>query len=334
VGDEGSLVEFARPELVSRVERARRRIWLVSPYITGGIANEIAKAAERSKAQERWLITKLEERSVRSGVLSAKGLLRLRKAKFHVLSLEDLHAKVSVIDGWGLVGSGNLTEKGLGPKDDPAGQKKSNAELGVILAASQVKEAVEHVRDWRRLASEPTAAEIKEFADLPMYPPPKTKLKKPSRSVGVIGTERLKELLEGPADPDRKYWVDPNYHDRTNPRWWERGWVSDRREVGIKKDDLLVIYLSTKNRGPAKCVAVVRALGPAKEDEAFVIRERDFEAAEHWPWVVRIEVVGDVPVADGVSLSVIDPKIAFSLENGPRELTREQFEKLAWALVT
>jgi hypothetical protein len=328
-------VQFARPELVGRIERARRRIWLVSPYITGGIASEIAEAAERSKAPERWLITEFEERSVRSGVLSPKGLLRLREAKFKAMSLEDLHAKVSVVDGWGLVGSGNLTEKGLGPKDGVASQKKkSNAELGVILTLSQVKEAVERVKVWRMAATQLSAAEIEEFVGLKMYPRPKTKLKKIGKSVGVIGTEGLKELLEGPVDPDCRYWLDPNYHDREHPRWWdERHWVSDRRDVGIKKGDLIVIYLGKKYRGPGKCPAVVRALGPAKKQEAFLRRERDAEAAKRWPWVTKIEVVGDVPADEGAPLGVINTT-GNSLQVGPREITREEFEKLAWALAT
>jgi hypothetical protein len=328
-------VQFARPELVGRIERARRRIWLVSPYITGGIANEIAEAAERSKARERWLITELEEHSVRSGVLSPKGLLRLREAKFEVMSLEDLHAKVSVIDGWGLVGSGNLTEKGLGPKNGLAGQKKkSNAELGVILTQPQTKEAVERVKVWGKAAAQLSAGEIEEFVGLKRYPLPENKLKKVGKSVGVIGTEGLKELLEGPAEPDCRYWLDPNYHDRKHPRWWdERRWVSDRREVGIKKGDLIVIYLGKKYRGPGKCPAVVRALGAAEKKKAFLRRERDGEAAKRWPWVTNIEVVGEVPADEGASLGLIN-STGSSLQVGPREITRDEFEKLAWALAT
>jgi hypothetical protein len=334
VGGVGSLVQFARPELVGQIERARRRIWLVSPYITGGVANEIAAAAERSKARERWLITELDERSVRSGVLCPEGLLRLREADFEVMSLAALHAKVSVVDNWGLIGSGNLTERGLGPKDPGASEKKrANVELGVILTPPQLKEATQRVKDWQKAATELDAKAIKEFVGLPLYPRPKTQLKKAGKSVGVIGTETLKKLLEGPFDPDLRYWLDPNYHDRDNPRWWdERRWVSDRRDAGIKKGDLIVIYLGKKYRGPGKCPAVVRALGSAEKKEAFLRRERDSEAAKRWPWVTEIELIADVPATDGVPLDVIG-STGGSLQVGPREITREEFETLAWEMV-
>jgi hypothetical protein len=53
--------------------------------------------------------------SVRTGVLDPKGLRDLTKAGFAVATIPNLHAKVALVDGgWGLVGSGNLTEAGLG----------------------------------------------------------------------------------------------------------------------------------------------------------------------------------------------------------------------------
>ncbi len=334
MGWEGSLVQFARPELVARIAQARRRILLVSPFITGGVAKEIAEAAERSRARERWLITELIERSVRSRVLDPKGLNRLAQAGFTVASLDHLHAKVSIVDNWGLVGSGNLTDRGLGEKGDQEGRGRANIELGVILDQSQVKRALELFKnEWRPPATELTLDDIAEFEGLKPYPRPKTELEKAGESVGVVGTERLKELLSEPVDPDCSYWLDPNYHDRANPRWWEeRGWISDRRNVGIKEGDLIVIYLAKRNRGPGKCPAVVRALGPARERPAFLRRERDAEAADRWPWVTEIEVIGDVPPDQGVGLNVIG-KVGQSLQGGPLSITRSQFEKLAKGLV-
>jgi PLD-like domain len=334
-GNEGDLVEYARGALIEEIERGRRRIWLVSPYITGGVANELAAAAERSKARQRWLITELEERSVRSRVLDPKGLRRLHEAGFRVASLQNLHAKVSIVGDWGLVGSGNLTDSGLGSKDNsPEKRRRGNVELGVVLAEAQVRKAAELVENWWLAATELTLADIAQFEGLKPYPRPRTKLRKVGRSVGVVGTERLRKLLESPADADCRYWIDPNYHDRADPRWWERrGWVSDRRDVGIRAGDLIVIYLAKRNRGPAKCPAVVRALGPAKKEESFLRRERDAEAAERWPWVTRIEVIGDVPADDGVGLDLIDMS-AYSLQNGPREITRDEFETLAGRLVS
>jgi hypothetical protein len=328
---EGGLVEYARGKLVERIESARRRIWLVSPYITGGVAREIAAAAERSNADERHLITALDERSVRSRVLDPKGLRRLKKAGFVVAHVEHLHAKVSIVDGgWGLVGSGNLTDRGLGWTEE---EKRANVELGVILTRPQVIEAARLVSHWWKGAPKLTDAEIKKFEGLDPYPRPKTKLDKVAKSVGVIGTARLKDMLGETPPSDRRYWLDPNYHDYGDELWWQRrGWVSDRREVGIKEGDLIVIYLTSKNRGPKKCPAVGRALGPAEEKRDFLKQERDAAAAKRWPWVTRIEIVADVPADDGVGLDAIG-KTGRSLQGGPLEISRKDFEKLAKKLV-
>jgi hypothetical protein len=333
VGGVGDLVGYARGSLIEEIESARRRILLVSPYITGGVAKEIAEAAERSHAGEMRLITELTERSVRSRVLAPEGLLRLRKAGFEVAHLDGLHAKVSVVDGWGLVGSGNLTDRGLGWEDKEK-EPRGNVELGVVLSAPQVAAAIERMKHWRSTATKLTDAEIIRFKGLKAYPRPKTKLRKVDRTVGVIGTARLKETLEESAPPDRRYWLDPNYHDYADEGWWRRrGWVSDRREVGIKAGDLIVIYLTSKNRGPMKCPAVGRALGSADKREAFLRKERDAAAAKRWPWVTEIEIIGDVPADDGVGLEVIDTT-GRSLQGGPREISREEFEKLVRELVS
>ena len=247
----GVWFEYARGELVEKVERARQRILLVSPFITAGVAKEIAAAAERSSAAERRLITALDERSVRSRVLDPKGLRRLKEAGFVIAHVEHLHAKVSIVDRrWGLVGSGNLTDSGLGSKDEEK-ERRGNVELGVILTRPQVTRAAELVNHWWQGAPKLTGADLKKFEGLDPYPRPKTKLDKVGKSIGVIGTTGLKDVLGQVPPPDRRYWLDPNYHDYADELWWQRrGWVSDRREVGIKENDLIVVYLTSKNRGP------------------------------------------------------------------------------------
>jgi hypothetical protein len=144
---------------------------------------------------------------------------------------------------------------------------------------------------------------------------------------------RLKEILDEEPPPERSYWLDPNYHDYGGEGWWrERGWVSDRRDVGIKQGDLIVIYLAARDGGPAKCPAVGRALGRAEKKPDFLLKERDPEAVERWPWVTHIEILGDVPADDGVGLGVIG-KTGQSLQGGPIAITRADFEKLARELV-
>ena len=60
-----------------------------------------------------------------------------------ICSVPNLHAKVSLIDTtWGLVGSGNLTNSGLG------GDGRANVELGVTLDAGQIAAAKLFGRWW------------------------------------------------------------------------------------------------------------------------------------------------------------------------------------------
>ncbi|HJZ38563.1 MAG TPA: phospholipase D-like domain-containing protein [Solirubrobacterales bacterium] len=326
---EGSLVEYARGTLLERIKKSRTRAWLVAPFLSGAVADEIIAAAEASDAGDLRLLTALTERSVRSRVLDAGGLRRLSEAGFEVRSLQGLHAKVSVVDRWGLVGSGNLTDSGLGGKVG----RRANIELGVVLSRSQVSEAATLVDHWWRSAEEKTALDIAKYEALPPYPQPKGDLDEKGRSIGVLGTGRLREIVEEDPPPERSYWLDPNYHDYSEEGWWrDRGWVSDRRDVGIRKGDLVVIYLAARNGGPAKCAAVGRALGPAEKRPDFLRKERDAEAAERWPWVTEIEVIGDVPADDGVGLDVIG-KTGQSLQGGPIAISRGDFETLAQALI-
>jgi hypothetical protein len=182
---------------------------------------------------------------------------------------------------------------------------------------------------WWKTATKLTVAEIAEYEGLEPYPKPKGELDEKGKSIGVFGTARLKEILEEDSDPECSYWLDPNYHDYSDEGWWrERGWVSDRRDVGIKKGDLIVIYLAARDGGPAKCPAVGRALGPAEKKPDFLRRERDEEAVDRWPWVTHVEIVGDVPADDGVGLDEIG-KTGQSLQGGPIAISRGDFEKLA-----
>ena len=325
-----SLVELARGKLLARIRGAHERVWLVAPYLTGGVADEIIEAREASDAMDCRLVTALTERSVRSRVLDPKALRRLCAAGFRVWDLKDLHAKVSVVDDWGLVGSGNLTDSGMGE-----GKKNPNIELGVILTPPQVIRTAELIQHWWAMAEEKLPDDFTRFEKMKAYPAPKEEADVTGRSIGVFGTERLREILEKglDIDPKRSYWIDSNYHDYEDEGWWQRGWVSDWRRSQIKKDDLIVIYLSGRNDGPAKCPAVVRALGAPRRDPDFIRREGDIDAVDRWPWVTKVEVVGDVPADDGVDVGLAG-KSSRSVQNSPITITDEKFAELAWELVT
>jgi hypothetical protein len=317
-------VQYAREELLRQIRESHERIWLVAPFLSGAVADKIITARENSGAADLRLLTALTERSVRSRVLDPKGLRRLHEAGFKVADRKDLHAKVSIVDDWGLVGSGNLTNSGIG------GDGRANVELGVILSAPQVSEAADLVEHWWESAKEKTLGEIAMYEGLKPYLPAETSLDEIDEPVGVIGTERLREILEESpvAAAKRKYWIDPNYHDYRQEWWWRREWVSDRREVGIEENDLLVIYLGKHNGGPGKCAAIGRALGPPRHDPDFIAKEGDLDAVDRWPWVTDLEIVADVPADDGVGLNVIG-KDGRSTQSGPIHITRAEFEELA-----
>lgn len=63
------MLTFAREALLERMAAAKERIWLSSPFISNIVAGEICEAAAKSKAVDKRLLTDLNERSVRCGVL-------------------------------------------------------------------------------------------------------------------------------------------------------------------------------------------------------------------------------------------------------------------------
>lgn len=320
---EEGVVTFARQLLLERIARAGKRIWLASPFISAPVASAICEAAAKSTAVERLLLTDLDERAVRSGVLDARALAELQGGDFKIASIANLHAKVSLVDSrWALVGSGNLTGAGLGGEEDGG-----NYEMGVLLGPAQRKLAGEVFVDWWEKAEPVSSEQIAWFSKLPPFP------KKWNRRIGPTlrppAEASLEEVLvEDPATAaSRRYWVNANYHDPKDEMWWGRGWVSDGRRKSYSKGDLLVVYLGKKNKGPQRCPAVIRVVEVPRRMPEFVLRHRDPEAAERWPFVTKTETIGEVSPFAGTPLEVAD-KTPISVENGC-ELTRMEFEALA-----
>jgi hypothetical protein len=324
----GDLVTFARGELLRQIEGASERIWLASPFLSNSIATYIAWAAAKSSAGDRRLMTALTPDSVRVGVLDPKALLTLKEAGFEITSRGNLHAKVSIVDcSWCLVGSGNLTNAGLGSTD------RGNAELGVVLGSDQILEAAMIFNGWWRQAKPVSRSLIATYDALERIP----------RSPGMtsygppVETPQVDQLIEILAENSetahaRRYWLKSAYHDPADPDWWHRGWISDSAPLPqYKKDDLIVIYLGAENHGPRLCPAVVRAATESRLDRDWVIEHRDPAAADQWPYVTETSFVADVPLADGASLELVD-KTGSSLRRGNCGITREEFEKLARAM--
>jgi len=326
--DDG-LVTFAREMLLERIAAARQSVWLVSPFLTRSVAERIRDVAERSPASERRLLTALSDRSVQVGVLDVGALSVLREAKFHLASIRNLHAKASIIDAeWGLVGSGNLTGSGLG------GEQGGNVELGVTLSPSQVRAAAELVSGWWEKADPVDARVLESYASLPRLPrrPAQDGIGPVLQLGDTVALDRILAEDEATAQ-SRRYWIKSNYHRSDDEEWWHRSWISDWRQAPYEIGDLIVLYLSARDGGSANCPAVVRVTSPSVFNRQWVIEHRDAGAADKWPYVTKTALVAEVPIINGVPLSVAG-KTGQSVQGGYCRITREEFERMAEAMRT
>jgi len=324
----GDLVTFARGELLRQVEGASKRIWLASPYLSAPIASHLINSAAMSSAVQRRLVTALVPGSVRVSALDPKALLILEEGGFEITSIRNLHAKLSIVDSqWGLVGSGNLTNAGLGSTS------RGNAELGVILDQAQIEAAAAIFTGWWEEAKPVSRELIEEFDKIERVGASPGEVKAYGSVVEPSQTDDLEQILaEDKATAySRGYWIKSAYHAPENPDWWHRRWISDALPPKYAVGDLIVIYLGKKNDGPQLCPAVVRAVSNPRDDRQWVVSHRDEEAADQWRHVTETTFVADVPIAEGVPLSLIG-KNGRSIQRGNCSITREEFETLAQAM--
>ena len=327
-GDAGELVTYARTELLARIRAAEQRVWLTSPYLSKPVAEEIVSAAEESSASERRLLTALVAGSVQTRVLDPDALEILLDSGFELCSVPNLHAKLSLIDtSWGLVGSGNLTNAGLG------GKGRANVELGVVLGTEQIAGAEKLFVRWWDGADPIGAGLIAEYAALPRLKPAPGQLGDYGTPVGAGLPQSLEEIL---AEDEltalgRGYWVKSNYQRHDDSTWWKRGWISDWRQASYAIEDLIVLYLSAKDGGPEICPAVVRVTDPSQRATEWIAAHGDPEAAQQWPFRTMTEVVGEVPIESGTKLDEFGLS-GQSLQGGYCSITRSQFEEALRAM--
>ncbi len=298
---EGSLLDVARDDLIESVRRARRRVWLTSPFLSASIAKLIAEAAAFSGARDLRLITALGADPVRRGVLSLAGLETLRAAGFELRSVPNLHAKATIVDtDWGLAGSGNLTVSGLAAHSD------GNVELGVVLSRAQVTAAGRHFKSWWAAAKPILVSDLANYqrwapkrggahgmgtdrAPVHGTPIPIS----PGRELSRVKAERV------PRRPDRRYWLKMLYYDeRDLDLWWEdMSWVSDvhrRRKAdgapllrpSYRVGDLLVLYLVGR-----ACPAIAEVDREPVFDPARVERDSNRSDADRWGWLTEVRVI-------------------------------------------
>jgi hypothetical protein len=136
---------------------------------------------------------------------------------------------------------------------------------------------------------------------------------------------------DGLAALGRGYWVKSNYQRHDDPTWWKRGWISDWRQASYAIGDLIVLYLSAKDGGPAICPAVVRVTEHSRLASEWIAEHGDPEAAKQWPYRTMIEVVGEVPIESGAKLEDFGLS-GQSVQGGYCSITRSQFEEALRAM--
>lgn len=324
----GTLIGSSLSPLVAGIVQAERLVCVATPFLTLDVARRLVRAADESGVKQRKFLTALTDAAVESGYLAAAAVEEFAAADFEVRSLLNLHAKVVLVDRrWGLIGSGNLTRAGAGGR---------NAELGIVLNASQARLAQrEHFDAWWQ------AADPLDFAHL----------RKLRREEPVNGQRARRKgqggIFTQPPDPelesfaasrrDSGYWLKLVYGTGMGPDdIFDYPWISDHdrpkpdgspggRTPGYKEGDHIVIYVTRGN--DLRCPAIVRVTAPPVLDPDRVERESSKEDAEQWPWLTEIDVVHAVPLRDGPTLDDIGVATTSIRQHDHITLRRDQYQR-------
>ncbi|SFE52555.1 PLD-like domain-containing protein [Blastococcus tunisiensis] len=282
-----------------------------------GVLARLAQLAKASSATWR-VLTKLDAAAIAHGSLSTQGLRQLLAAGVELRSLSQLHAKVFLgDDAFGLIGSANLTDAGLGGTGG-----KSNVELGVLLDGTQQQEASKHFDGWWGSASIVTEADIDGVEKLAKNLPT-------SVSAPVVDAEPPQFLEEAnrllAEARSANLWIKAVYQDEAaaDLAWGAGAWFSSskRGRPSFQVGDLVLIYAKDAHR----CSAVVEVTDSPRRDPAFVVSDgRPEEEGERWPWVNDVTVRLKVPSAVGVPLSHLG-FTGQSLQGGHKRLGHSEF---------
>ena len=194
-----------RSTLADAIENCQRQLTLVSAYLTvGGIGWVLDKLPEKTDCR---VLSRWDPRNLLNGASDIEVYKKLRERNYPLHILQDLHAKVAIIDDETLfIGSANITKSGL--KLAPGGNK----ELGTTLSPDKEDlELIESLFTESTLVNEELYQEFyKELQSLKeKFPEPIPKLKwsddlqlklfKPPNRLWVtemLWTDEPKELLK------------------------------------------------------------------------------------------------------------------------------------------
>ncbi len=323
------ITEAADQHVFAALETARSNVLLASPYLGARIAFRLSGLAAHSHAS--WqLLTALDPWAAAGGYLAQPGLRALLDAGVEVRDLRRLHAKTYLVDEeFGLIGSANLTDTGLG------GGARPNAELSAHLDKQGVAKARAVVEAWWQEAEpidterlDAFAAEVDALPRMPRTRPTPT-------APANLEDGAIEQLLSDTRDPGRKLWVKAQtLHDELAP-WRAPHWFSNHGGRGrprIETGDLVAIY-STPHHG---IIAIVEVTSDSREDPSFVRRQRGWasdEPVKH-PWVNNTAprlVPTDLTVVDPVAVGMSAGQVS-SLQGGWIGLPPEVFTSVVRAL--
>lgn len=309
----GVLLTYVQDELLRSIASASTSVALASPFLSLTIAKRIVAAVERSGASKRRFLTAVSARPVRSGVLSVPGIALLMDAGFEVRSIPNLHAKLSLVDGvWGVVGSGNLTDAGLGGAD----ASRPNVELGVRLTRNQIHTAEGTFDDWWRAAADGrvTSELLEPYAAVKVVVPASSDGLAPIGSPLPGPTTVPLPTTSGPT-PRRQYWVKAMYwHGKPTGEWWRSiSFIHDRHQgtpeamtsrPRYRVGDLIALYI-TQPAGPGRIPAVFEVTHPAEDGRDEVAERYGAEDAKLYGWTTKVAVCRAMPVEHAPTLDVV-----------------------------
>lgn len=327
------LVLASADVLVELVRTAESSIHIAAPFILRPAAELLVRAATYSSAASRVLLTTLSERSVRSSVLDVEALRAFEYAGFELRSVENLHAKVLVVDDSdGIVGSGNLTASGMGLGPS------SNAELGVRLSSSQAADAADVLRRWLDESDAITAEDLEAYGALEPY------ARQSEPGIGALGKRIAVPSIVGDVLVDsgdvssHEHWLKSLHPDRTGSEvdgWWRSmSWINDRhviREVdgepiqrpSYTVGDLIALYISGE---VGVCPAAYEVTAPAVFDPERVAAEATIEDAAKYGWVTEVRAIASTTFESAPRLADIGVAPASMRQRGRLRLTPTQYE--------
>ncbi|WP_165928512.1 phospholipase D-like domain-containing protein [Dietzia cinnamea] len=288
------IVDEMGSELYEALDADPGQVTLASPFLSYAVAKELATRAADSEYYW-YLLTRLDAHAAAGGYLSIAGLGLLLDAGVEIRNCTGLHAKAFVVGRrFAMVGSGNLTNAGLGFA------QPSNRELAVRLPRSEVRRVQRILDEWWDEGSDVGADKLtalqKQVDSLPRPP-------RGSHTPGELSNQDLaavvEQILGDARDTDAGLWIKA-VDGTPEPRDWDPdGWFSSHsgNRPGFAPGDLVLLY--SKEQGG--CVGVLEVLDEPAHDPEFVSEQIGVESGQRWPWVntarPRLMPLADVVVS-------------------------------------